>query len=771
MGWPEGVIAVWEDSDTDVKNGYVMSDNSSGGTWQHSPLTPAFGNEYYYHSGSNYNIIPTDPQTTLSSASAWTIEWRGWLPTKEGDTDSNHNVSYWTRGANNGGAGNLGMRILSNQWNPYGANMDIIIAGGQYYLGSFSGTNYNDGNPGNRWCRFTLTWDGNRQRLYFDGTLVWTSGTSFPNIFATSVTFSTYPFFYGNDYETNGMDRIIFATFDSGGTEISPISEPAITSLDVTSGTNDGGTEVVITGTGFVTGATVTFGGTAATGVSVDSATQITCTTPAHANGAVDVVVTNTDTGTDTLTNGFTYFSSPTITDITPSQGPHSATTNVTITGTEFAASPAVTFGGTTATSIVRVSATEITCVTPTGTTGDVDVVVTNTDTGSVTATDGYKYISVPTITDISPNFGDVAGGLLVTITGTEFATGAEVDFDGVPATDVSVNSATEIVCYTPGHVAEAVDVQVTNLDSGTVTETNGFTYHNPTMTLTGISPSTASALGGETLTLTGTLFAEGLDVVISGVNQLNVVVVNDETISFVTTEQAGQGIVDVSITDGVDTVTLPACLTFTAPPYWNAGTIFNKNKLASDGAVLLLLEVSIPGVEDTMRLVRNTENISWDSYTWQAFPFNIDDTNESSKGELPIVHVQISNITRIVQSYLEQTNGAAGAEIKIRYVHAQHLDDTTPLWIGTFALMQADCDENNITIQCGPKYSVNVRRPIWRNVKYICPWSYGGIICGAPAATLASFPTCDKSIVNCEERDNAARYGGELSIPGDYYG
>ena len=51
----------------------------------------------------------------------------------------------------------------------------------------------------------------------------------------------------------------------------------------------------MLTGTGF-TGlsgaAAVTFGGTNATSYTVNSATQITATAPAHAAGAVDVVVT-----------------------------------------------------------------------------------------------------------------------------------------------------------------------------------------------------------------------------------------------------------------------------------------------------------------------------------------------------------------------------------------------------------------------------------------------------------------------------------------------
>ena len=52
---------------------------------------------------------------------------------------------------------------------------------------------------------------------------------------------------------------------------------------------------MTITGTGFLAGATVSLGGTAATGVTVVSSTSITATTPAHAAGAVNVVVTNTD--------------------------------------------------------------------------------------------------------------------------------------------------------------------------------------------------------------------------------------------------------------------------------------------------------------------------------------------------------------------------------------------------------------------------------------------------------------------------------------------
>ncbi len=86
---------------------------------------------------------------------------------------------------------------------------------------------------------------------------------------------------------------------------------PTVTSLDVEEGTADGGTAVTITGTGFddTGGASegVTFGGTAATSVVFVNSTTITCVTPAHAAGLVDVVVTNGDATTDTLTDGFLF--------------------------------------------------------------------------------------------------------------------------------------------------------------------------------------------------------------------------------------------------------------------------------------------------------------------------------------------------------------------------------------------------------------------------------------------------------------------------------
>jgi len=81
---------------------------------------------------------------------------------------------------------------------------------------------------------------------------------------------------------------------------------PTITSISPTSGTNAGGTPVLINGTNLSGTTSVTFGGVAAT-FTIISAIQISCTTPAYAiTGVVDVTVTTPD-GTATSHGAFTY--------------------------------------------------------------------------------------------------------------------------------------------------------------------------------------------------------------------------------------------------------------------------------------------------------------------------------------------------------------------------------------------------------------------------------------------------------------------------------
>ncbi|HEX6096024.1 MAG TPA: IPT/TIG domain-containing protein [Thermoanaerobaculia bacterium] len=83
---------------------------------------------------------------------------------------------------------------------------------------------------------------------------------------------------------------------------------PSIASVSPSTGTKSGGTLVTIHGAGFSTAVpvTVTFGGAAATAVTVVDAVTLTARTPAHATGATDVAIT-TSKGSATSAGAFRY--------------------------------------------------------------------------------------------------------------------------------------------------------------------------------------------------------------------------------------------------------------------------------------------------------------------------------------------------------------------------------------------------------------------------------------------------------------------------------
>nr|WP_248285320.1 cadherin-like beta sandwich domain-containing protein [Alteriqipengyuania abyssalis] len=83
---------------------------------------------------------------------------------------------------------------------------------------------------------------------------------------------------------------------------------PTITDVTPDQGPTSGGTSVAITGTGFLTVSSVTFAGVDADAFTVVSDTRIDATTPAHAVGAADVVVTSPG-GTATATDAYRYLS------------------------------------------------------------------------------------------------------------------------------------------------------------------------------------------------------------------------------------------------------------------------------------------------------------------------------------------------------------------------------------------------------------------------------------------------------------------------------
>ena len=97
---------------------------------------------------------------------------------------------------------------------------------------------------------------------------------------------------------------------------------PSVSAVSPSSGPVGGNQSVTISGHGLTGATAVSFGGSAGTGIVVNSDTSITVTTPAHAAGTVDVTVT-TPGGTSSTSSADHYTFGPAVTSVAPVTAPH----------------------------------------------------------------------------------------------------------------------------------------------------------------------------------------------------------------------------------------------------------------------------------------------------------------------------------------------------------------------------------------------------------------------------------------------------------------
>lgn len=256
---------------------------------------------------------------------------------------------------------------------------------------------------------------------------------------------------------------------------------PQVAALTPSKGSANGGRSVRIEGVGFYGGvnapnvSSVTFGGLAVSSFTVNSDNQITVnSTPAHAVGSVDVIVT-TSLGSSqaNLLDKYQYLPVPVVSSVSPNQGPGRAMITITgsgfygggssddVTGIEFCF---VSGGGCWPLSSYgdwhTLSDTQISALTPDSggydnrtTTLTDAIVTTNSDSSAANGSDRWTYLGWPAVTSVSPDCGPA--GTSVTINGSGFNAGvSRVIFSGYTITSLTVVDDTHITMTAPSSLA-----------------------------------------------------------------------------------------------------------------------------------------------------------------------------------------------------------------------------------------------------------------------------------------------------------------------------
>ncbi len=353
--------------------------------------------------------------------------------------------------------------------------------------------------------------------------------------------------------------------------KVDAIALPTITRILPSSGPTTGNTQVRLDGTGLLDAAGIKFGDTDALQFQMDSDTQITAVSPAHASGTVGIKLVTTANGA--YTNGdFTYVAAPAITAIHPIAGPTAGGTPVILTGSGFtsaAPSGAVQFGSTAANYTVN-SDTQITATAPPGAAGTVDITVSTIGGNSASSiVDRFTYVAAPAITAIHPIAGPTAGGTPVILTGSGFTSATPsgaVQF-GSTAANYTVNSDTQITAIAPPGAAGTVDITVSTVGGTSATSAGDrFTYAQAPTTAS-ITPTTGPSAGGTQITLTGTHLSAASTVKFGNQSATGVSVVSDTQLTAIS--PPGTGTVDLTVTTpgGTSAITGTARFSYAGVP------------------------------------------------------------------------------------------------------------------------------------------------------------------------------------------------------------
>lgn len=206
-----------------------------------------------------------------------------------------------------------------------------------------------------------------------------------------------------------------------------------------------------------------------------------------------------------------------------------------------------------------------------------------------------------------------------------------------------------------------------------------------------------------------------------------------------------------------------------------DSSLVSEKHQLFSTTAWLILLEVSVPTTPTptTLYLVRNTEDIVFNSKTYTAFPFEIDATKQVSKGEIPSILLRVSNVSRTVQAYLEAYDGLVGQEIVVRIVAKPSGKNSyyeAVSW--TYEILGCQADAYWVTFSLGISNPISRRFPLYRYIADHCNWTFNspavrasGSNAGVECGYTGTDTSCKKTLADCQAKGNSARFGGFFGL------
>lgn len=191
------------------------------------------------------------------------------------------------------------------------------------------------------------------------------------------------------------------------------------------------------------------------------------------------------------------------------------------------------------------------------------------------------------------------------------------------------------------------------------------------------------------------------------------------------------------------------------------------KNKLNSNSVWFTMLEITIPSVSETLRIVNNNDDVTWKGFTWLKFPFELDEISQSANAETSQFQIKVGNVKNIIGQYIRQydvyvkTNGFEPIRVNLYIVNSKDLANTTPVYTTNLILTTSSLNHLEVSFTVSARDLFRARTPQTRMFPNSCRFKFKSALCGY----VGSVSTCDKSLSRCRQLGNSKRYGGFPAI------
>jgi len=162
------------------------------------------------------------------------------------------------------------------------------------------------------------------------------------------------------------------------------------------------------------------------------------------------------------------------------------------------------------------------------------------------------------------------------------------------------------------------------------------------------------------------------------------------------------------------------------------------------------------------LNLAEYKTDVTFDSVLYSATPINHDKISENAQNEIDSVRVKVSNVSRVIQNYLELYNWR-GKKVRMRLVWANRLEYIDDKIDFTYYIDSYTANQDVAEFVLLPKIDVlSVMLPRRTYSRNYCQWKFKGTECAYAGTETA----CNKTQQRCQELENYIRFGGFPSIP-----